>query len=433
MASLLSNRRPHVQRRRLCRLLTAAVLLAVSLAGGVAPDATAEPLKLGLMMNFSRNAPGRAFERQRAFELALKHVNAAGGVLGQPVRSAVADSTRDPAAAVAAARRLVQTDGVHAIVGPSSSAMALAVAEQVTGPAGVPTISPSATSPRLTTAADGDYLFRTALSDTAQGPILARVTRERGYHNVGLLYRDDAWGQGLAGTFAAAWDGTVTAVAFEPAQTGFTAELRRSAAAGAQALVVVADEQETIALLRDAIELGLYRHFTFGDAAKSPNVAREVGAERLHGMYGTAGAAAPDSPSTAAWREAYVAEYGGPPVFTYVPETYDATIALALAAQAAGSTRGEDIRDRLRAVGSAPGLAANAGPEGVAAALRILAEGGEIDYQGGAVTLDWDRHGDLRRGHIGVWRFTRDGGTQDLETVPFVYETGAAKPGAADR
>jgi len=433
MTSLLSKRRPRVPQSRLARLLTATVLLVVSLAGSLAPNAVAEPLKLGLMMNFSRNAPGRAVERRRAFELAIKHINAAGGVLGQPVRPTVADSTRSPSGAVAAARRLVHTDGVHAIVGPSSSAMALAVAEQVTGPAGVPTISPSATSPKLTTAADSDYLFRTALSDIAQGPVLARVTRERGFRNVGLLYRDDAWGQGLAGTFTAAWDGTVTAVAFEPRQTGFSAELRRSTAAGAQALVVVADEQETIALLRDAVELGLYRHFTFGDASKSPNVAREVGAERLHGMYGTAGAAVPDSPVSAAWRSAYVAEYGGPPAFTYVPQTYDATIALALAAQAAGSTRGEAIRDRLRAVGSAPGLSANAGPEGVAAALRILAAGGEIDYQGAAVTLDWDRHGDLRRGHIGIWRFTRDGGTEDLETVPFIYEADPPKPGAADR
>ena len=261
-----------------------------TLGGSADTHAVAAPLKLGLMMNFSQGATGRAFERQRAFELAIKHVNAGGGVLGQPVMAATADTARDPLAAVAAARRLIEVEGVHAIVGPASSAVALAVALQVTGPAGIPTISPSATSPELTVAADGDYLFRTALSDTAQGPVLARVTRERGFDNVGLLYRDDAWGRGLAGTFAGAWDGAVTAVAFEPGQTGFAAELPRSAAAGAQALVVVAGEQETVAILREAIKRGLYRRFSFGDASKSPGVALEVGAEHLHGMYGTAGA-----------------------------------------------------------------------------------------------------------------------------------------------
>ena len=414
-------------------LLAASVMIAASLGGSAETHAVAAPLKLGLMMNFSQGATGRAFERQRAFELAIKHVNAGGGVLGQPVMAATADTARDPLAAVAAARRLIEVEGVHAIVGPASSAVALAVAQQVTGPAGIPTISPSATSPELTVAADGDYLFRTALSDTAQGPVLARVTRERGFDNVGLLYRDDAWGRGLAGTFAGAWDGAVTAVAFEPGQTGFAAELPRSAAAGAQALVVVAGEQETVAILRGAIKRGLYRRFIFGDASKSPCVALEVGAEHLHGMYGTAGAAAPESATAAAWRAAYVAEHGTPPVFAYVRETYDAAIALALAAQAAGSTRGDAIRDRLRDVGGAPGVTVNAGAEGVAAALRILAEGGEVNYEGAAATLDWDRHGDLRRGHIGVWRFTRDGRIEDLEAVPFIHGVDMSKPKPTDR
>ena len=107
--------------------------------------------------------------------------------------------------------------------------------------------------------------------------------------------------------------------------------------------MIVAGEQETVAILREAIEHGVYRHFTFGDASKSPDVARKVGAGHLYGMYGTAGAAAPESTSAAVWRASYEAAYGGPPVFAYVKETYDATIALALAAQAAGSTAGEAI------------------------------------------------------------------------------------------
>ena len=410
------------------RLLAASVVIAGSLGANGEDHAVAAPLKLGLMMNFSQGATGRAFERQRSFELAIKHVNAAGGVLGQPVETATADTAGNPSAAVAAARHLIEVEGVHGIVGPASSAVVLAVAKQATGPAGIPTISPSGTSPELTAADDGDYLFRTALSDTAQGPVLARVTRERGFDNVGLLYRDDAWGRGLAGTFAGAWGAAVTAVPFDPGQTGFATELRRSAAGGAQALVIVAGEQETVAILREAIEHGVYRHFTFGDASKSPDVARKVGAGHLYGMYGTAGAAAPESTSAAVWRASYEAAYGGPPVFAYVKETYDATIGLALAAQAAGSTRGEAIRDRLRAIGSAPGVETNAGPEGVAAALRILAGGGEVNYEGAAATLDWDRHGDLRRGHIGVWRFTRDGRIEDLEAVPFVYDADPPKP-----
>ena len=100
-------------------------------------------------------------------------------------------------------------------------------------PAGIPTVSPSASSPRLTTAADRDFLFRTVVSDSAQGPVLARITRERGFDNVGVIYRDDAWGTGLADAFAAAWTGEITAEPFAPEQTTFVAELRLTAGATA--------------------------------------------------------------------------------------------------------------------------------------------------------------------------------------------------------
>ena len=52
----------------------------------------------------------------------------------------------------------------------------------------------------------------------------------------------------------------------------------------------------------------------------SPAVVREVGGERLGGMYGTAGATAPDNPVSAAWEAAFVAEYGQLPAFAYVKE-----------------------------------------------------------------------------------------------------------------
>ena len=98
----------------------------------------------------------------------------------------------------------------------------------------------------------------------------------------------------------------------------------------------------------------------------------------------------------------------------------DATVALALAAQAAGSGNGAAIRDRLRAVASRPGTVVSAGPQGVADALRILAQGGEIDYAGAAGSMDWDGNGDLRRGHIGIRRFTGNERIEDIGAVPFV-------------
>ena len=403
-------------------LLGAAGML---LTGTVAEPAAGPPdrpdaLKIGLLMDFGSGSTEAARDRQRAFDLAIKHVNDGGGVFGRVVAVAAGDTTANPETAVAVARRLVEVEGVHAIVGPNASANALLIAERVIGPAGVPTISFSATSPELTAATDNDFLFRTALSDILQGPVLARVTRERGFNNVGLLYVDDAWGRGLAGAFEAAWDSAIKAVAVERDQTSFLAELRESASDGAQALVVIAFETAAGIMVREAIDNNLYDRFTFGDAAKRLSLVRSIGGALLGGMYGTGPATAPGNTASAAWEAAYVAEYGTLPVLAYVKETYDATVALALAAQAANSGNGAAIRDRLRAVGGGPGTVVSAGPQGVADALRILAQGGEIDYEGAAGSMDWDENGDLRRGHIGIWRFTGDERIEDIGAVPFV-------------
>ena len=416
-----SRERAPLGARAMPMLLGAA---AMALTGAAAAPGAARAdgpaaLRIGLLMDMSSGSAEVYRDRQRAFELAIKHVNEGGGVFGLPVAVAIGDTTAEPETAVAAARHLVEVAGVHAIVGPNASANALPIAERVIGPAAIPTVSFSATSPELTAVADNDFLFRTALSDVSQGPVLAAVARERGFDNVGLLHVDDPWGRGLAGAFEAAWGGALVSIPVARGQTGFLAELRESARRGAQALVVIAFETAALAMVREAIDHRLYDRFVFGDAAKRLSLVRSIGGARLGGMYGTGPATAPESAASAAWEAAYVAEYGKLPVLAYVKETYDATVALALAAQAAGRLDGAAIRDRLRAVGSGPGTVANAGAGGVAAALRVLAEGGEVDYEGASGSVDWDANGDLRRGHVGIWRFTEDERIEEVEAVAF--------------
>ncbi len=419
------TRKRYDRMSRGARAATALLAAAGVALVGAAVDATSSradetaALKIGLLMDFSGGSAEILTDRQRAFELAVKHVNEGGGVFGLPVAVAVGDTTSNPETAVAEARRLIEVEGVHAIVGPNSSAASLPIAERVTGPAGVPTVSFSATSPELSGVADKDFFFRVAPSDVLQGPVLARVVREQGFDHVGLVYVDDAWGRGLAGTFEAAWAGTIRSVAVQRDQTGFLNELRKSAGAGTKALVVIAPGRMAEALVRESMENGLYDQFAFGDAAKRPGLVRAIGGTHLGGMYGTGPAVAPESPASAAWEAAYVDEHAALPVRAYVKGTYDATVALALAAEAAGSLDGAAIRDRLRAVGGGPGMAVNAGPEGIADALRILAEGGAIDYEGASGSMDWDANGDLSRGHVGIWRFTGDERIEEVGTVPF--------------
>ena len=127
----------------------------------------------------------------------------------------------------------------------------------------------------------------------------------------------------------------------------------------------------------------------------------EIGGAYLGGMYGTASASAPDNDASPDWETAYLEAYGALPVLAYIKATYDATVAIALAAQAAGSVEGQSIRDQLRVIGGPPGQIVLGTPAGVADGLRWLAAGREIDYEGAASTLDWDGN---RRSPAGLCR-----------------------------
>ena len=405
---------------RLCVVLLLAVNSLLAIASGCdgasKEQPAATPLRIGLLLNFT-GSPEASEDRKRAFDLAIRHVNEGGGVHGIPVESVVADATQDPSVAVVVARRLVEVEGINALVGPNASSAALPISQSISGTLGIPTISPSATSPQLSDVEDDGYFFRTALSDAAQGPVLARVTRDRGFDNVGLIYQNDAYGQGLAATFKESWGGTLRVVSVDTSQTSYLSELAQSADSGAQALVVIAFEGQALSIVREAIDEGVYTQFVFGDAAKRVSLVREIGGDKLGGMYGTAGASPPDNATTPEWEAAFIAEYGELPVLAYVKETYDAVIALALAAKAAGSVDGAAIRDHLREIAGPPGRTVRGTPTGVADGLSLLTQGQEIDFDGASGTLDWDDNGDLRRGHIGTWRFTSDERIEELDAV----------------
>lgn len=404
---------------RVAALLAAGALLvsAIPGCGGGDPEEVA-PLKIGALLVNSETRTESALDRLRALELAVSHVNEAGGVLGRPVEIAEGD-TSDPENET---RRLIDEEGVHVIVGPNSSAHALLVVA-IAAPAGVLVVSPSSSSPLLTANEDRDLFFRTLLSDSAQGPALAKLTRDRGFSHVGMIYRDDAWGRGLAEAFREAWRGGLTAVA-SPADVyleSYRDLIAESAAGGAEALVLLTFWTEAVQILRESLESGHYDQFLLGDALRRAGLAEAVGGGGLarDNVYGTASAASRGSASAIALDAAFRAEYGAEADAAYVKETYDAAVTLMLAAEAAGSTAGSSIRDELREVGSAPGEAVTAGAAGVARALEIVRGGGDIDYEGAASSLDWDEHGDLRRGSIVIWRLRADDEIEELEILPY--------------
>ena len=388
------------------------------------------PLKIGFLADFSGPLAEFGPAIQTGVELAIKHLNDAGGVLGQPVVLVTGDTGLDATQATEEARRLIEVEGVHAIVGPLASSITLAVAESVTAPAGVPIISPSATSPQLTIAEDNDFLFRSTTSDAAQGPVLAQLAADQGLRHVGVLYLNDPYGQGLAEAFANSWSGEANLVSIQDGQTSYIAELQQAAAGGAEALIAIAFPQQAEVFLREALEQGLFDHFLFVDGTKSQDLIDAIGAEYLNGMQGTAPAAGPESDALRAFNEAYIAEYGELSPLPFVREAYDAAIAVGLAAELAGTADSGAIRDNLRNAAAPPGDSYAAGADGIAGALDAIRGGSDINYAGAATSLDWDANGDVTSGYIGVWQYT-DGEIEEVSVTAFDLSGGPIMATAA--
>ena len=64
-------------------------------------------------------------------------------------------------------------------------------------------ISPSATSPGLSTAEDDGLFFRTAPSDARQGQVMSDILKDRGISSVAVSYTNNDYGKGLADSFQA--------------------------------------------------------------------------------------------------------------------------------------------------------------------------------------------------------------------------------------
>ncbi len=417
--------------------LAFSLLLAVLLACGKEDPVTPEPmepaepveqpaLKIGLLIDLTASGSEHGIPMRRGFEMAIRHINEVG-VLGEPVVGVVGDTQLDADTAVSQATEMIELEGVHAIVGAWASSSTLAIVDNVTAEAGIPTISPASSSPALTTAVDNDFLFRTTLSDRDQGPVLAKITLDQGFGNVGLIYRDDVWGRGLADAFTEAWEGRLNRIAVDPAQTAFADELNQSKGTAladefqTQALVVLAFQPQQESIVREALDAGLFTHFIFGPTGRSLDLLRSIGPAHLAGMRGTSPGAAENTRSALAWEDAYRNAYGTPPPYPYVRQTYDATVALALATQAAGSLEGAAIRDQLRSISKPPGESIIAEASSIASGLRVLASGGQVNYEGASMPLDWDENGDLGSGFVAVWQFTEFGTIEVIRTEPFAH------------
>ena len=357
-------------------LATAATALSVGMA-------TAEDVKIGISMGFTGPLESMAPQMANGAELAIKEISDSGKLMdGAKVEAVRADNTcADAAASVAAVERLVTSDKVNGIMGGMCSGETIASLERVAVPNGMVMISPSATSPALSTIDDKGFFFRTSPSDARQGDVMADIALERGVKSVAVTYTNNDYGKGLAEAFKTAYEGKggkVTMIAaHDDGKADYSAEVAALAAAGGDALAVVGYvDQGGSGIVRGALDSGAFSTFIMPDGMVGQALIDKFGAE-LETSFGQ------NPSSEGAGRDKFTelakaAGFDGSAV--YSGEAYDAAALMLLAMQAAKSTDPKVYKDKIMEVANGPGEKIGVGE--LAKGLELLAAGTDIDYDG---------------------------------------------------
>ena len=359
------------------KLLMATATIAIS-----AGMASAEDVKLGVILGYTGPIESLTPQMADAAEMAMREATESGKFLGgSSVTSVRADSTCiDAGAATAAAERVITSDGVKGIVGADCSGVTGAILSNVALANGIVMISPSATSPALSTAEDNGLFFRTAPSDARQGVVMTEVLMEQGIKEVALTYTNNDYGKGLADSFQAAFEaagGSVTInAAHEDGKADYSAEVGALAAAGGERLVVAGYvDQGGSGIVRAALDSGAFDTFHFPDGMISAKLLENFGSE-IDGSSGQV----PGTDSAGAGILVKMAGDAFDASSPFAAETYDATALIMLAMQAAGSSDPAAYKEKVMMVANAPGEIIQPGELGKA--LEILAAGGDINYEG---------------------------------------------------
>lgn len=362
-----------------------------------ATPAAADDVKIGALLAMTGDLQVYGEAHLRGIQLAAEQANEAGGILDGNVVVPVGDTQTAAQPAIDAAQKLVSVEGVAGIIGALSSGNTIPVAQSVTSTAGVPQISNASTSPVITTLEDNDFLFRTVPSDAFQGLALAEVLKQHGYNKLAVFYVNNDYGEGLADSFAEAFElqgGAVTSsLPYEPQKASYRGELQQLSQNGPEGLVLIAYPESGIVILRQALEEGYFDTFVFTDGMKAPEIIDAIGAEYLNGSVGTVPQALTDTDSYQRFIDAYTEKYGAEPDKPFVDTAYDATMVLLLAIEQAGTTDGAAVRDALREVANPPGTQILPGEW--AKAKEAIAAGEDIDYVGASGSIDFDDNGDV--------------------------------------
>ena len=289
-----------------------------------ATDDAAAPFRIGVME--SATGPGETYGRVaiQAKQMAVNEINAAGGINGRMLELVVEDSKCNAQDAITAYNKLTDVDGVKIILGTSCSGAMLGVAPLAERD-GVVLFSGLATNPDI--ANEGDYIFRTALSDAKLGVDTGNVLWADGIRSLATMTEATDYAEGVRRTSVAQFEkrgGEVVGEERYPSDTtDFRTQLTKLIEADPDALHVAAQSEFAGGtIVKQARELG-YDGPIYGEIVVVGATALEIAGDAATGVKAIITDLDPDNELGHDVLDRFRANYGYITLVWYIGSAYD--------------------------------------------------------------------------------------------------------------
>lgn len=226
------------------------------LAAGL-PVRAADPIRIGALIALSGPASFLGDPERKSLDLIVEQRNRAGGLAGHPIELVVYDTEGNGTKAAQLFRRLIDSDGVHVVIGPSTTAESLLI-KPTAAEVGIPVLSMGG-SEAIATPVE-PFMFKVPPDDRIVARHMLGYLKAKGLRSVGLISATDSFGQAganvlkeLAPSFGVA---VASAEEFGPRDTDMTAQVLRLRASGAEAMLIWSVNPGPTIILRNAKALG---------------------------------------------------------------------------------------------------------------------------------------------------------------------------------
>lgn len=229
-----------------------------ALAAAVFAQPALAEIRIGAVAELSGAGAAAGTNWQDGLKMGFEEINAAGGILNEPVRVLEYDSQTDPQVSRALVQKAID-EGVYALMGTvysGSTIVNMLVARQ----SGIPQFTGSE-APKITQLGN-PYIFRTTFGAQKGIPKVANyLENEMKVTKVGVAWANTEFGKGGHQAFVEEMKARgieiVIDVPAEQAQSDFAADVLKLKGSGADAIFVYYTEEESARFLREAQKQGL--------------------------------------------------------------------------------------------------------------------------------------------------------------------------------